>query len=371
MRHVCIIPWSSLEAPQDWGKDTISITRAAYADCPLAQITPTRRGTVIETVARRFFARLYPGSRVEDPIPGHRCDGRRRALHCAEYDWLFDGRRTQCKSAQMCWSESKGTWRANFCGIKLHAFDDLVLVLYSPSGLHLYTHDCKSRLSTRGVATAHSGLGLNMYSARGMVDWREAEGVLLKKLRQCGLFITQLKTSNELVVAAVQQHTEQLSLKLQRDAFAQHPLSHMTPAARGILLQHVVEEVDLLSHPGSAHAGSTVYNSPCDWHRDGLRFECKSSRPMWSHDSWNCLFDGVKFGQFDCLYLALDSPHALHIFRFAGSKWISSNGMAEQARGKQIRVHGPAKETNVSVAVDVITQKLLSSGSEHVASVVW
>ena len=371
VRHVCIIPWTSLEAPKDWGKDTISITAAAFEGCPLIQITPQRRGIVLETVARRSFAKIHPGYLVEDPIPGERCDGKMRALHCAEYDWLFDGRRVQCKSAQMCWRASHSLWRIHFCGIHLRSFDDLVLVVYSPSGLHLFTHDGMSRLSNRGVFTAHAGLALSVDSAKGLLDWREAEGVILKKLQQSGQYVTWLKTSNELVGEVLQRHTEQIALKLQRDAFAQHPLNHMTPTARGLVFQRVVQEVDLLSHPGCLFTGSTAHSSPCDWHRDGLRVECKSSRLTWSRGSWRCNFDGVKFGKFDCLYLALDSPDALHIFRFAGSKWISSNGLREQAKGKRIRVYGPARETNAFVAIDVITQKLLSSGSEHVASVVW
>ncbi|CAK9039800.1 Ca-activated chloride channel homolog [Durusdinium trenchii] len=107
-----------------------------------------------------------------------------------------------------------------------------------------------SRLSNRGVFTAHAGLALSVDSAKGLLDWREAEGVILKKLQQSGQYVTWLKTSNELVGEVLQRHTEQIALKLQRDAFAQHPLNHMTPTARGLVFQRVVQEVDLLSHPG-------------------------------------------------------------------------------------------------------------------------
>ena len=368
MRHVSAIPWSSLKAAGDLKK--VSLTQTAFAGCPLSQISPQRRGCVLEWVARRIFERRCPDAMIQDPIPGERCDGRRRGANTAEYDWLCDGRKVQCKSGQMCWVESHKTWRAQFNGIKLSLFDELILVLYSPSGLHFFTHDCKSGLSTCGVRTACDGLRLVVYGQRGLTDWREAEGALLNKLQDSGQRLAHLKTSDDLVAEVLQNHTQSVSFKLQCEAYAQHPFNSLMPAARGLFCQRVVQEVDLLCHPGSEIATSTAHRS-YDWHRDGLRIECKHSRLLWSQDCWRFMVSNVKFDKFDALYLALDSPQALHIFRFSGSKWIASKGLAEEARGKQIRVFGRAKEANISFAVDVITEKLLSTGSEHVASVVW
>lgn len=367
-RHLSIIPLSSLEAAK--GFDKRSITEAAYAGCPLAQITPQLRGRVLETVARRAFEICFPNALIRDPVPGDRCNGSRRGLHSSEYDWLCDGRRVQCKSGQMCWNKSRPGWTVRFSSIKLSSFDELVLVLYSPFGLHLFTHSCKTGLSTTGVSTAHAGLNIDVCSRRNLLNWAEAEDVVLKKLQQFGRCITTLKTFDVLVLAALQQHTEKASLKLQREAYAQHPFNSLTPSARALLYERVVQEVDMFGHPGSKLA-STAYNSPCDWNRDGLRVECKHSRLIWRGDGWLFRAHNVAFRKFDVLYLALDSPLALHIFRFAGSKYVCSNGLAEGARGKAILVLGPAKETRVSVAVEVIMTKLVSSGSKHVASVTW
>ncbi|CAK9113869.1 unnamed protein product [Durusdinium trenchii] len=368
LRHVSAFPLSSLDAARDVGK--VSVTTAAYAACRLNDITPSLRGQVLETVARKVFSRLYPDSMVQDPVPGEQCDGKQRGITSAEYDWLCDGKRVQCKSAQLRWCDSGRRWRVLLSGIKPSLLDDLVLVLYSPSQLNLFTHDCKSRLSTTGVRTVSKGLQLSVCGPRNST-LREAEDVVLKKLLKSGHCVASLKTSDELVLEALQWHTSTASLRIQRKAFAQHPLNYLTPSARGLLFQRVVQEVDLLCHSCSSHFTSTASNSPCDWHRDGLRVECKSARLAWSENSWRCQFHGINFAKFDMLYLALDSPNALHIFRFQGSQWVSSTGLAEETDGKNIRVRGPSWEMSYEAALDVIIQKLVSTGSEHLACVLW
>ena len=45
--------------------------------CPLSQLTPQRRGCVLEWVAQRIFERRCPDAMIQDPIPGERCEGRR------------------------------------------------------------------------------------------------------------------------------------------------------------------------------------------------------------------------------------------------------------------------------------------------------
>ena len=79
----------------------LGVTAAAYAGCRLAALTPAMRGNMLETVARGFSQQLEPNSTILNPSPGERCDGRRRGISQAEYDWLHDGRRVQCKSAQL------------------------------------------------------------------------------------------------------------------------------------------------------------------------------------------------------------------------------------------------------------------------------
>ena len=362
VRCVSIFPWSSLKAASNLNK--ISITTSAYAGCPLSKMTPSLRGKMLETVARRVFERHRPNSITEDPIPGLRCDGIRRGMNCAEYDWLCDGRRVQCKSAQLSWDKGDKGWRVNFHKMIPCLFDELILVLYTPFQLRYFTYCWKRDLSA-GEARARKSL--TFWCQRKVLDRRQAEDVVCEKIVRSGAgqCLATLQTSDELVVEALQQQSQSAKSRLEGKAYAQHPLNYLTPSARGLLVEEMVYEVDLQCHPCYGHADLAPYNSPCDWHRDGLRVECKHTRLKWtaSNNNWECNFQGVMFSKFDLLYLALDSPRALHILRFGGSKWIRN--------GKAITVRGRTGEVCPSAAAETILEKLVSSGSEHVASVVW
>ena len=360
-RCVSIFPWSSLKAASNLGK--ISVTSTAYAGCPLSEMTPSLRGKMLETVARRVFERHRPNSITEDPIPGLRCDGIRRGMNCAEYDWLCDGRRVQCKSAQLSWDKGDKGWRVNFHRMIPCLFDELILVLYTPFQLRYFTYCWKRDLS---AGEARGRASLRFSGQKKVLDWRQAEDVIYEKIVRSGAgqCLATLQTSDELVAEALQQHSQSAKSRLEGKAYAQHPLNYLTPSARGLLVEQVVYEVDLQCHPCYGHADLAPSNSPCDWHRDGLRIECKHTRLHWTaRNNWECRFQGVMFSKFDLLYLALDSPRALHILRFGGSKWIRT--------GKSITVSGQAGEVCPLVAADVILEKLVSTGSEHVASVVW
>jgi hypothetical protein len=86
---------------------------------------------------------------------------------------------------------------------------------------------------------------------------------------------------------------------------------------------------------------------------------------------WNCGFLGVKTDHFDVLYLALDSPAGIHVLKFHGSKYLNGTGVCEEFIGRTIRIYGPRNETSWSVALDDIMNKLIQSGSEHIATVKW
>ena len=372
LRHASIIPWSSLNAARHLETIT-SVTRAAYAGCPLNAITPQLRGKVLETVARGVYQWSRPDSIIEDPIPGQRCNGTKRGLNSAEYDFLCDGRRVQCKSAQLCWHESERRWRVQFQKIKPNLHDDLLLVLYSPSGLHVLTYTVP--VSVQGPRGSCSAKTLSFIfggqSLIGLRDWRDSEDVVLKKILQSGSGhrLASLQMTDEEVVNALERHNFSVSLSLQSDVYKNHPLNNMTPTARGLLVQHMVQEVDLLCNPGFAHAFATTYKSPCDWQRDGLRLECKHTRLSWHQNCWMCTFQRVDTSKFDMLYLAVDTPHALHILKFGGSQWLYTIGLSD--RRTVVKVKAPTKVICPLVAADAIIDKFVSTGSQHVASVVW
>ena len=105
-------------------------THDAYLGVPLANLSAAARGNYLETVARRVIEQRA-GARATNP-----CFARRGK---APYDFVLQGRRVEIKSAQIQFKECEARWRAHWRGIKREAHDDLYLVLYSPSGLRIYS----------------------------------------------------------------------------------------------------------------------------------------------------------------------------------------------------------------------------------------
>ena len=96
-----------------------------------------------------------PETEVLDAERGPCCNGMTRGPHMTLYDFLLGSRRVEVKSARMAWSSTCG-WYVRFPGINLAhaqrpecAFDDLYLVILSPSGLHLVQHDLVTGVCTR------------------------------------------------------------------------------------------------------------------------------------------------------------------------------------------------------------------------------
>ena len=344
-------------------------TAAAYAGCKLAALTPSMRGFMLETVARGFLQQLEPNSIILNPIPGERCDGFRRGLKQAEYDWLHDGRRVQCKSSQLCWNVRQRRWQARFRDIKPGLCDELVLVLYVPGRLHFLRQEFQSGSFSVGPSkTLSAPAGLEDISdATSHVKLKILEGLTCR-------FLGMLDICDQLVGQALDVHTQRLKVTIEMEAFRSHPLGegwHNSLSTRGIMIQRMVQEVDSLLHPGATQVEGTTYHSPFDWCRSGLRVECKHGRIAWGQNRWLCNFAWVKQTSFDLLYLAIDTPSGLQILQFGGTKFLSSTGTREEAAGKQIRISGPFGVRCWLESVNAMTKKLVAAGSTHVATVEW
>ncbi|CAJ1349036.1 unnamed protein product [Effrenium voratum] len=349
-------------------------TTAAYAGCKLASITPQMRGHVFEAVARTLYQELYPASRMSSPVPGFDCNGSRRSAWQAEYDWLCDGDRVQCKSAQLCWHGGRSHWQFQFSGVKLALLDRLVLVMYSPDQVLLVEHDGRNGLVATGVITATRGYQVKYVAPRGTTCHVEAVSSICTRIEQTGTCrkLFTLRTSHNIVLQALSKHEQSSKYQLESLAFQHHPFQGKSPSLRGLIIQSMVQEVDRLLHPSLVAPMKGEYGSKCDWHHRGKRVECKHSRIAWAKGrGWYCRFSGIKPQHFDLLYLALDGPDALHILQYSGSAYMGNAGVSSDTVGKAITVAGPARETDCRVSLEVIMKKLCSSGSKHVASVAW
>ena len=367
LRRIAIIRMCDLKSR--FHEAELGTTAAAYAGCKLAALTPSKRGLVLETVAKAFLKKLEPNSIIIDPVPSEtKCNGTRRGVKQAEYDWLHDGRRIQCKSSQVYWDASRRRWQACFRRIRPGWFDELLLVLYVPGQLHFFCHDFQAGLSpAESSARMHA---LSVCGPRGCEDLNNAQPHLTSRLHEslsCK-FVGMLGTRDELLEQSLRSDTRSLKFDLEFEAFHQHPLgSHISPSSRGRAIQNLVQEVDSLLHRGAACVKGTTY----DWCRSGVRVECKHSRMAWKKNTWVCAFGGVKSHNFDLLYLAIDTPTALRILQFGGSKFVQSQGLRGEVEGIAIQVGGIAGLRSWSDSADAITNKLVAAGSTHVATVMW
>ena len=212
---------------------------------------------------------------------------------------------------------------------------------------------------------------MNYCAAAGRACHQLATSRILERMEQqsCSI-LDSLRTSSQIVVDKLNSALCTPKLQLERSAFTHHPFGDINPSRRGLIIQDIVQQIDESHH--HIATSSVSRDSRFDWHRQDLRFECKHTRMAWSSkDSWFCRFSAVKWHCFDVLYLALDTPAGIHVFKFRGSKYLTRTGVAETCEGKNIQIYGPRNETSWSVALDGIMNKLIQSGSEHIATVKW
>ena len=153
-----------------------------------------------------------------------------------------------------------------------------------------------------------------------------------------------------------------------------HPLAIMNPARRCMVLEDwarmMLEEREancLVQDPipGKRIDGTRrgVYHAEYDFLVNGRRVEIKSSQLRWNATKgiWNVLFGGVKFGDFDDLYLVMFSPQWVDLIKHDMTTGISMSGpLRECSRGNEIRILGKAQWPE---ALDSIRVKLCEGGN--------
>ena len=158
-----------------------SRTAAEYVGVPLASSSGRVRGARLGALARRLDEAIHPAARFDEPGDGARGGGG---------GWVRDDRRVAVRSAQLLWRKATRNWSFQFRNVQLPLggvrdaapFDELLLVCYSPKGIHLYRHDQRSGVSTNGKNTALTGHNVQFGGPRGEDDWRVALESALDKM---------------------------------------------------------------------------------------------------------------------------------------------------------------------------------------------
>ncbi|CAK0870986.1 unnamed protein product [Prorocentrum cordatum] len=376
------------------GSASVAVTAAAFQGSALFALSQSARGHVLADLARLLDCDIHGISNIADPKPGHCSNGTRRGIHRAGYDWLRRESRIECKSAMMMWKHSTKTWGFQFSNVKIAcagvrkdaAFDELILVLYTPRMLYFYRHDGQFQMSAQGKRTETQGHQIFLLSQRGVEDWSDALDIVLSKL--------DASTNGCCRLLAMPIADPRVSTVLnRRDCVTRHvysgvPLADLSSTQRGKTIEALARRVDEILHPGAQinppHVDlstSDVYRrashqAEYDWHRDNIRVECKSAQLLWDayYPRWRFSFAGVKMGMppiFDELQLGLYTPRGIYVYRHNLAFGLCSNGVATGPIGHSIQIYGPRWETCWFRALTVIFDKLGRSGCVRVAFVQW
>ena len=195
------LPRPPLELPASTFGDLLwprSLSSEAFRGLPLGDADGNRRSTVLTALVRAIDAQRHPAALFEQPARGGtRVDGRARSVRQAAYNWRRDGQRVACKSATLTFDQATDRWLCNFQKIKLipddgaeggvegatAAFDELLLALYTPRGLHVYRYKAEAHV-LKGLRSSSTVTALKSYGAKGERSWAVAldESILPKVL---------------------------------------------------------------------------------------------------------------------------------------------------------------------------------------------
>ena len=167
-----------------------TVTATTFAGVPLASHDSVTRGKVLTAFARCHDAELHSAAVLENAVAGERVDGGRRGQDKAEYDWQRDGWRVACKGAGLRWNRRNECWMLQFklatAGGRDAAFDELLLAVYTPEGVHLVRHDLRAGVTTNGKSTLATGQDIQLYGPSNEPDWRVALPEILDKMEHKG-----------------------------------------------------------------------------------------------------------------------------------------------------------------------------------------
>ena len=162
-------------------------TEAIYAGTPVESLSQHEQGKLCKEWTRHKLQELNPASEIEDPELGLCCNGRGRTASNAAYDFKLGDRRIQIKSSRLRWVPCNHCWKVRFYSIKMHSavFDDLYLVVLSPSGLSLIKHDLATGIGRDGRRTETHGYRITVYGGRYEAgSERDLDTILLKLCKE-------------------------------------------------------------------------------------------------------------------------------------------------------------------------------------------
>ena len=313
-----------------------------YANCPLAPLHSSRRGLVVEEVAKRFDTRSHPDVIVQEAeITGHR-----KRSNTAN-DYLFGTQSTEVKGAMFQFFTPANRFQANFSGIKKDHHDRCILVLVKCEGLQIFEFDS----SVMPNQVPLGGSRKCFHGPRNQRNLISAVSQITSKMCEQCRFMGEVPYDDPHYIDLFEAYLG--PIEAEYAAFC--PL-HKVQSSRGIIIEGVVAEVLKVQLPDCTitHLGGTSsYDIRCeidskDFYRSFLeskfgedvsaivesyieptKIEAKSSiiHSYSSHGgTFNIAFMNIERSKFDKLFLGVCLPTSLEIFQHDGAsgEWTNT-----------------------------------------------
>ena len=347
---------------------TTTTTHDAYNGVPLATQSSSARGDILELVARRVMENKL-GETACDPPSGVCVNGSKRGRNSETYDFMIAGQRVEVKSAQLSWDRQTRRWTAQWHAIKRVEYDDLLLILYTPVGLHIFLHDHTYGVSTHGKSQHACGGKVQVYGTRNEPSISAATDAIRAKMAHMHYASIDFSEFEDLVTTTTTH-----------DAYDGVPLATHSPKARGDILERVAR------HVMENEMGETACDPPSgvrvngrkrgrtsetyDFMIGGRRVEVKSAQLKWdSHTKrWVTVWKDIKRDEYDILLLVLYTPVGVHLYIHDHTYGVSTTGKSQHACGGNVQVRGPQNEPSISAATDAIRAKMVHM---HYASLAY
>ena len=376
-------------------------TLVGYEDDPLARVSPSRRGLLLETLARRMLERTFPERCSQDACSSQLClDGRRRSTYIAEWDFTLGGRRVEIKTAKLCFDLSTQSWRVTFSNVKFagaeghhNPFDDLYLLIYAPDAFYLIRHDLSAGVSSAGVQTQSCGHTIRFYGRHKQGSWKDALKTILDKIAvSSACEVVDIASKADALATALYAELQVSARHAHEKEYDYVPMGFLSPVARADRIQQMALEFDKMQNPNSAFKTACglfavngnrrgTRNAAVDWARDDIRVELKSAKPVFDHkNGWRCTFWNIKQETadssskiyFDELWLAIYSPCGIHLFRHPEyNSQLTSQGVRTGALGKVFTLYARGQDHCVRSAVGHMMAELTAQGAEALLTVRW
>jgi len=335
----------------------------------------------------------YRGHSVRSPETTLTTSDRRRAKHCETCDWVccdeHGSRRVKAKHAQITWDRSNNQWCLRFRHVKLDQIDELVLIVYAPWGLELWSYCLEQQvgLHTCGLHTQVIGHGISFLGSRK--DTRELSRDSFLKSNVCsGLqrpaeHIVTLTWDHGLIGHQVAKSAEVVSI------YTGVLLESMSRSLRGRSMERIAMSYDScdLSYTVQLPSGGNTSRGQkrgsnqqtYDWVRfvgkSLVRVEAKSASFVWdeSRERWTLSFYCIKRELFDCLLLVLYSPWGVDIWEYnleLALGWTTT-GKLTNLTGCKIVFVGPVKEKDGYKAWTSKLRPRLEAAASHAVTLPW